>query len=161
MSLSHLPLDRPSRWTASARSAASARTVAVERRRSHYRNMALWTLQGWLAMFFIAAGYAKLTRPMELLVLLLGWPVAGMERLLIVIGVAEILLAVGVLAPLVSWRIGRPVLMAALVGLLGLTAFMAALHAARAEAGFAVLNLILAGLAATVLIGRGPPRNAP
>ncbi|WP_295216114.1 DoxX family protein [uncultured Brevundimonas sp.] len=112
MSLSHLPLDRTSRWPAAARSAATARTVDVERRRSHYRNMTLWTLQGWLAMFFIAAGYAKLTRPMELLVLLLGWPVAGMERLLIVIGVAEILLAIGVLAPLVSWRVGRPVLMA-------------------------------------------------
>ena len=26
------------------------------RSRAAYRNVALWTLQGWIAMFFIAAG---------------------------------------------------------------------------------------------------------
>lgn len=153
MSLSHLPLDASPRWSPPV-SAPTAQTAAVERRRSHYRSMALWTFQGWLAMFFIAAGYAKLTQPVDLLVLLLGWPDTGMERLLEWIGAAEIALAVGVLAPLASWRIGRPVLVAALLGLIGLAGFMAALHAARGELGFTALNLILAGLAATVLVGR-------
>lgn len=33
------------------------------RLRRHQTNLALWTLQGWLAMFYIGAGYAKLTEP--------------------------------------------------------------------------------------------------
>ena len=44
------------------------------RSRAAYRNIALWTLQGWIAMFFIAAGYAKLTEPMSNLIALMGWP---------------------------------------------------------------------------------------
>ena len=32
-----------------------------------YRNLGLWTFQGWIAMFFIAAGYAKLTVSMDTL----------------------------------------------------------------------------------------------
>ena len=32
------------------------------RAKSDYLNLTLWTFQGWIAMFFIAAGYAKLAR---------------------------------------------------------------------------------------------------
>lgn len=42
------------------------------RSRAAYKNIALWTLQGWLAMFFIAAGYAKLTESMTNLITLMG-----------------------------------------------------------------------------------------
>ena len=48
--------------------------VPQGRSRAAYRNIALWTLQGWIAMFFIAAGYAKLTEPMTNLINLMGWP---------------------------------------------------------------------------------------
>ena len=34
-------------------------TPSRSRLRDSYRNLTLWTLQGWIAMFFIAAGYAK------------------------------------------------------------------------------------------------------
>ena len=34
---------------------------ARSRLNASYRNLTLWTLQGWLAMFFVAAGYAKLS----------------------------------------------------------------------------------------------------
>ena len=49
-------------------------TPARSRLAASYRNLTLWTLQGWLAMFFIAAGYAKLSEPMTNLVerLILG-----------------------------------------------------------------------------------------
>ena len=41
------------------------------RARADYLNIALWTFQGWIAMFFIAAGYAKLSEPMENLIVLM------------------------------------------------------------------------------------------
>ena len=75
------------------------------------RNLALWTLQGWLAMFFIAAGYAKLTEPMTNLINLMGWPAVAPENMVRGLGVVEIVLALGVLTPLISWRAFRPVLL--------------------------------------------------
>ena len=49
------------------------------RARADYLNIALWTFQGWIAMFFIAAGYAKLSEPMENLIVLMQWPAAAGE----------------------------------------------------------------------------------
>ena len=64
------------------RAKASARTITSSvvadtpqrRVRAIWINAALWTFQGWLAMFFAAAGFAKLTEPMNHLIVLLGWP---------------------------------------------------------------------------------------
>jgi Fe-S cluster assembly ATP-binding protein len=44
------------------------------RLRQSYRNLTLWTLQGWLSMFFLAAGWAKATEPLPTLVQLMSWP---------------------------------------------------------------------------------------
>ena len=88
------------------------------RARADYLNIALWTFQGWIAMFFIAAGYAKLSEPMENLIVLMQWPAAAGEAFVRGLGVAEIVLAAMVLAPLVSWRFGRPLLLTAAAGLL-------------------------------------------
>ena len=52
----------------------------LARSRAAYKNIALWTLQGWLAMFFIAAGYAKLTESMTNLITLMGWPAVAPEK---------------------------------------------------------------------------------
>ena len=73
------------------------------RARADYLNITLWTFQGWIAMFFIAAGYAKLSEPMENLIVLMQWPAAASEAFVRGLGVAEIVLAAMVLAPLVSW----------------------------------------------------------
>ncbi|KAK0350588.1 hypothetical protein LTR94_028423, partial [Friedmanniomyces endolithicus] len=54
--------------------------VAQARSRAAYKNITLWTLQGWTAMFFIAAGYAKLTEPMTNLITLMGWPAVAPEN---------------------------------------------------------------------------------
>ena len=72
------------------------------RSRAAYRNIALWTLQGWIAMFFIAAGYAKLTEPMTNLINLMGWPAVAPENMVRGLGVVEMILALGVLSPLIS-----------------------------------------------------------
>lgn len=127
---------------------------AQRRLRAFYFHMALWTLQAWLAMFFVGAAYAKLTQSPEMLTHLLGWSEGVDPGLVRAVGGAELVLAVGVLAPLVTWRGGGQVMAFAVVGMIGLTAFTLALHLSRLEFGFATLNLALAGLALVVLVGR-------
>ncbi len=126
-------------------------TPARARLNASYRNLTLWTLQGWIAMFFIAAGYAKLSEPMTNLVELMRWPALVAPNMVRGLGVAEIILAVLVLAPLVSWKHGRPLLVMAASGLLALEVVMLAIHATGMDVGPAVTNLILIAMTATVL----------
>lgn len=126
-------------------------TPARSRLNASYRNLTLWTLQGWIAMFFIAAGYAKLSEPMANLVDLMRWPALVSENMVRGLGIAEIILAVLVLAPLVSWKHGRPLLVMAASGLMALEVVMLAIHATGMDVGPAVTNLILIAMTATVL----------
>ena len=126
-------------------------TPARSRLNASYRNLTLWTLQGWIAMFFIAAGYAKLSEPMENLVELMRWPALVAPNMVRGLGIAEIILAVLVLAPLVSWKHGRPLLVMAASGLLALQVVMLALHAIGMDVGPAVTNLILIAMTVAVL----------
>lgn len=129
-------------------------TTAPSRSRAAYANIALWTLQGWIAMFFIAAGYAKLTEPMTNLINLMGWPAVAPENMVRGLGVVEIVLAMGVLSPLISWRIGRPLLMTAATGLVVLESTMLVIHALSQDVGLAVVNAILLAFTVPVLLGR-------
>jgi len=131
----------------------TSQTLSPSRSRlnASYRNLTLWTLQGWIAMFFIAAGYAKLSEPMENLVDLMRWPALVAPNMVRGLGIAEIILAVLVLAPLVSWKHGRPLLIVAAGGLLALEVAMLAIHATGMDVGPAVTNLILIAMTAPVL----------
>ncbi|KQY86333.1 MULTISPECIES: DoxX family protein [unclassified Brevundimonas] len=124
---------------------------ARSRLNASYRNLTLWTLQGWLAMFFIGAGYAKLSEPMANLVDLMRWPAHVAPNMVRGLGLAEILLALLVLAPLVSWKHGRPLLVMAASGLLALEVVMLGLHATGMDAGPTVTNLVLIAMTAPVL----------
>lgn len=126
-------------------------TPARARLNASRQNLTLWTLQGWLAMFFIAAGYAKLTEPMTNLVELLRWPALFAENLVRGLGLAEIVLAVLVLAPLVSWKHGRPLLVLAAIGLVALEVIMLAVHVSGDDVGPAVTNAILLTMTAPIL----------
>ncbi len=126
-------------------------TPARSRLNASYRNLTLWTLQGWIAMFFIAAGYAKLSEPLANLVDLMRWPALVSENFVRGLGLAEIVLAVLVLAPLISWKHGRPLLVVAATGLLALETVMLAIHAAGMHAGPAVTNVILIAMTVPVL----------
>ena len=126
-------------------------TPARSRLNASYRNLTLWTLQGWLAMFFIAAGYAKLSEPMTNLVELMKWPAFAPENMVRGLGVAEIVLAVLLLAPLVSWKVGRPLLVTAAAGLLALETAMLGVHALGLELGLAFTNAVLIAITAPVL----------
>ena len=121
------------------------------RAKSDYLNLALWTFQGWIAMFFIAAGYAKLTESMENLTVLMHWPAMASVNFVRGLGVVEIVLALMVLSPLVSWRFGRPLLLTASVGLLALQTIMLILHAMELNVGLALTNLFLIAITAPVL----------
>ena len=134
-----------------AKMTSQALTPARSRLNASYRNLTLWTLQGWIAMFFIAAGYAKLSEPMENLIDLMRWPALVTPNLVRGLGIAEIILAVLVLAPLVSWKHGRPLLVMAASGLLALEVAMLALHATGMDVGPAVTNLVLIAMTVTVL----------
>ena len=120
------------------------------RAKSDYLNLALWTFQGWIAMFFIAAGYAKLTESMENLTVLMHWPAMASVNFVRGLGVVEIVLAVMMLAPLISWRFGRPLLLTASVGLLALQSIMLILHATELDIGLALTNLFLIAITAPV-----------
>ena len=129
-------------------SAARARAVAG------YRNLALWTLQGWTAMFFFAAGYAKLTEPLDNLVALMVWPAGASETLVRGVGIVEVILAVGLLAPLISWKIGRWPLLVSAAGLVALEAVMLTVHMAGMNIGLALTNAVLLAITIPVLLGR-------
>lgn len=120
------------------------------RAKSDYLNLTLWTFQGWIAMFFIAAGYAKLTESMENLTVLMHWPAMASVNFVRGLGVVEIVLALMVLSPLVSWRFGRPLLLTASVGLLALQSIMLILHATGLNVGLALTNLFLIAITAPV-----------
>ena len=91
--------------------------TARDRTLATWRNLALWTLQGWIAMFFIAAGYAKLTESMDNLVTLMGWPALVSEHWCAAWAWPRSC------SPSASWRrwcrgsIGRPLLVVAAAGL--------------------------------------------
>ena len=126
-------------------------TPARSRLNASYRNLTLWTLQGWIAMFFVAAGYAKLSEPMSNLIDLMRWPALVAPNLVRGLGLAEIILSLLVLAPLVSWKHGRPLLVMGVSGLLGLEVVMLGLHAIGMDAGPAIINLILIAMTLPVL----------
>lgn len=121
---------------------------------ANYRNLALWTLQGWLAMFFLAAGYAKLTEPMDMLVILLSWPAHVAPEMVRAIGAAEVLLAVSVLSPLVSRSFGRPLLVLAAMAMLALETAMLVIHACYLEWGHVATNLALVLMTTAVFLQR-------
>ena len=128
--------------------------TARERTVATWRNLALWTLQGWIAMFFIAAGYAKITEPMTNLVALMNWPAFVSESFVRGLGLAEIVLALGVLAPLASWKIGRPILVVAAAGLVVLETIMLGVHAFGLDISLALVNVFLLAITIPVLLGR-------
>ena len=125
-----------------------------QRIRAIWINAALWTFQGWLTMFFVAAGFAKLTEPMNHLIVLLGWPEVASETFVRAFGAAELALAALMLVPLAGWKIGRPVVIIGAAALILIQLGFLATHLARIEIGLAVMNLLLLGITVPVFFGR-------
>lgn len=140
--------------------ASAAASSPRERLRATRRHLALWTFQAWLAMFFIAAGYAKVTEPLDNLAIMLGWPDLVPLWLTRGLGWVEVAAGLALLAPLASWRFGRGPMLAAAALISALGLIMLGVHLSRMDWGFAALNAVLAGLAIAVVKGRGPCSEA-
>ena len=123
----------------------------------------LVTLHGWLAMFFLAAAWAKLTEPFDLVSLLLIWPADTTADVVRAVGWIELVLATAVAAPLLrDWR-GRTAALAATLALCGNAAFMTAYYIVQRDPGLVTTNLLLILIGAAILVGHGRtgPRSEP
>lgn len=116
-------------------------------------NIALWIIQGLLAVLFTMAGGMKLTQPKEQLAARMGWVndfSAGTVKL---IGGLELLGAIGLIAPVLTGILPWLTPLAAL-GLV-LTMIGAAItHLRRGENQGIIANVVLLLLAAFVAYGR-------
>lgn len=137
-----------------SRSRRPAPNTAAERLARLRRHLALWVLQSWLAMFYIGAGYAKLTQPHDILSLLMTWPARTTLDLVHALGWIEIGLAVGLLTPLISWPRFRLVMIVAAGGLLADASSMLWYHMLEGHGFLAAVNGTLAIMALIVVLGR-------
>jgi uncharacterized membrane protein YphA (DoxX/SURF4 family) len=116
-------------------------------------NIALWIVQGLLAVAFLMAGGMKLTQPKEKLATNMGWVEDFSQNTVRVIGLLEVLGAIGLILPMALSIL--PVLTGiAAVGLV-LTMIGAAItHIRRGEMPMLVPPAVLGLLAAFVAVGR-------
>lgn len=116
-------------------------------------HIALWIVQGLLAFAFGAAGLTKLLTPAAELAQNMAWIQHAPSWAPAVIGVLELLGAIGLILP-AALRI-KPTLTVAAAGGLLLTMVGAVFtHVALGEFGGAVPSVVLGALSAFVLVGR-------
>ncbi len=118
------------------------------------KNVAVWGLQVLLALAFGAAGVMKLVTPVDQLAASgMAWTTALPPIAVTLIGVAEVLGAVGLILPAAT-RI-RPELTPVAAAALGIMQVLAAVfHVARGEGMQVPVNLVLALLAFGVFAAR-------
>jgi uncharacterized membrane protein YphA (DoxX/SURF4 family) len=112
----------------------------------------LWVVQGVLALAFLLSGFLKGFTPLEGLKKNMAWVgnvPAGLVRL---IGIAELLGALGLILPVATGIV--PVLtVAAAVGLVLVMLSAAVFHASRKEYSTIGVNAVLLLLAAFIVVG--------
>ena len=116
-------------------------------------NVALWIVQGLLALIFLMSGTLKVTQPKEKLISMLAYVEDLSAGQVKTIGVLEILAAIGLILPdvtgILPWL--TPV---AAVGLVLEMIGAITLHLRRGEYSMIVINIVLLALAAFVAYGR-------
>jgi uncharacterized membrane protein YphA (DoxX/SURF4 family) len=124
-------------------------------------NLALWIIAIVLAVGFAASGLMKLVRSKEQLVASgFGWAQDVSPTTIRLIGVAEILGAIGLIVPAAT-HIAPILVPLAAVGLALVMVGAAAVHARRKEAPMIAINAVLLGLAIVVAWGRFGPYPFP
>jgi putative oxidoreductase len=116
-------------------------------------NVILWIVQSILALLFLMAGVMKSFRSLEALKQNLAWVGSVPPGLVRLIGVAELLGAIGLILPLAS-GIAPWLAVAAAAGLALIMIFAAIFHVTRREYSAIGLNAILFLLALVVIVGR-------
>ena len=115
--------------------------------------VALWVIQGLLAVAFLGAGAMKLSQPKEKLAQNMGWVEDFSQPAVRLIGAVEVFGAVGLVLPTLTGILPWLTPLAALG--LALTMIRAALtHLRRKEYGNIAVNAVLLVLAAFVAYGR-------
>ncbi len=116
-------------------------------------NLWLWVAQVLLALLFGFAGYMKTFRPIAELAPMMAWA-PSMPRLTRIIGVLEILGAIGIILPLWTGILPWLTTLAAL-GFLVIQILAIGLHAQRGETAMTIpMNLVLLALSVFVVWGR-------
>lgn len=112
--------------------------------------IAYWILAGLLAAFYLFAGGRKVTQSKELLAPMMGWVDTIPMSVVRMIGVLEILGAVGLILPPLTGVAPVLALLAA-AGFLVLQVLAAGLHLSRGEAKVTPLNGVLIVLAGVTI----------
>ncbi len=116
-------------------------------------NIALWIVQVSLALFFLAAGSIQLMQPKAKLAAIMAWVEDFSTGTVRLIGILEILGAIGIMLPALIGIFPWLTSLAA-IGLL-LTMIGAAItHARRSEYSMIIINVALLVLTAFVAYGR-------
>jgi uncharacterized membrane protein YphA (DoxX/SURF4 family) len=120
-------------------------------------NLALWIIAIVLAVAFVGSGLLKLVRSKDQLVAAgFGWAEDYSPSTIRLIGVAEILGAIGLVVP-AAVHIAPILVPLAAVGLAVVMIGAAVVHARRKEASMIAMNAVLSVLAVTVAWGRFGP----
>ena len=115
--------------------------------------VALWVVQGLLAVAFLGAGAMKLSQPKEKLAANMGWVEDFSQPAVRLIGAVEVLGAIGLVLPALTGILPWLTPLAAL-GLVLLMVGAALTHLRRKEYGNIAMNAVLLVLAAFVAYGR-------
>jgi uncharacterized membrane protein YphA (DoxX/SURF4 family) len=116
-------------------------------------NIALWIVQILLALAFLMAGIMKSTQPLEKLATRMGWVKDLAARNVRLIGILEILGAIGLIIPAVTGILPWLTPVAAIGLVLTMIGAMIT-HTRRGEFPSLGSNFVLLALAAFVVIGR-------
>lgn len=116
-------------------------------------DVALWVVQGLLALMFVMSGLMKAFMPVAAVAEAAPWAAEMPSALVRLIGVAELMGALGLILP-AALRI-KPVLTPlAATGLLTVMVLAAGFHASRAEWSGIATTVVLGAMAAFVAWGR-------
>lgn len=115
-------------------------------------NIALWLVQGFLALIFIWAAYTKLFQPLEEAAKMLPWAKDN-PGLVKFTGIVELLAVLGMILPS-ALRIQPKLTVYAAYGIIVLMISAAVFHISRGEASLIGMNIFFLLLAAFVAWGR-------
>jgi putative oxidoreductase len=116
-------------------------------------NIALWVVQGLVALAFLLAGFMKTFMPLETVKKNMAFANVVPAALVRFIGGAELLGAIGLIVPAVT-GIQSWLTVAAAGGLVLVMLLAAIYHASRREYSHIGVNIALLLLAAFILVGR-------
>lgn len=116
-------------------------------------SIALWVVQGLLALLFLYAGISKTFLPLPTVKRLFPWVNHVSSGLTRFIGLSELFAALGLMLPAVTGILPW-LTIAAAIGLVLLMLSAAFFHARRREFSGIGLNVVLLGLSLFIVIGR-------